>query len=129
MESKNGAVIRKHIGYGHIPGGQAERVHQFYTAHFNPYLNFHRPSGFARVVEGQRGKRRKVYRLGDYATPYEKLKSLPQAEKFLKPGISFKQLDRRAGQMSDTEAARKMRQAKAALLRAVKVEAPVPPRD
>ena len=129
VESKNGAVIRKHIGYGHIPGGQAERVHQFYTAHFNPYLNFHRPSGFAQVVEGKRGKRKKVYRLGDYATPYEKLKSLPEAEKFLKPGSSFKQLDRRAGQMSDTEAARKMRQAKAVLLRAVKVEAPTPPRD
>ncbi len=129
VEGKNGAVIRKHIGYGHIPRKEAERVQKFYTAHFNPYLNFHRPCGFARVVEGARGKRRKVYRREDYATPYEKLKSLTGAEKFLKPGISFRQLDQRARQMSDTEAARKMRQAKAALLRAVKVEAPTAPRD
>jgi len=54
VEGKNGAVIRKHIGYGHIPGKYAERVQKFYTAHFNPYLNFHRPCGFARVVEGAR---------------------------------------------------------------------------
>jgi len=75
-------------------------------------------------MQDERGKRRKVYRLKDYATPYEKLKSLPRAEEYLKPGISFGQLDRRARQMSDTEAGLKMRQAKAVLLRAVKVEAP-----
>ena len=129
VEGKNGAVIRKLIGYGHIASEHAEELQKFYMARLNPYLNFHRPCGFATVSQDARGKRRRKYHLADYATPYEKLKSLPQAEKFLKPGISFKQLDRRAGQMSDTEAARKMRQAKAALLRAVKVEAPVPPRD
>lgn len=129
VEGKNGAVIRKHIGYGHIAGKHAERVQKFYTAHFNPYLNFHRPCGFARVVEGKRGKRRKVYRREDYATPYEKLKSLPQAAGFLKPGISLEQLEARARQMSDTEAARKMRQAKAVLLRAVKLESPAAPRE
>jgi hypothetical protein len=129
VEGKNGAVIRKHIGYGHIPGKQAERMQKFYTAHFNPYLNFHRPCGFATVVEGERGKRRKVYRLKDYDTPYERLKRVPEAEKFLKPGISLESLERRAGRMSDTEAARKMRQAKAMLLRQVKVESPEAPRE
>jgi len=69
VEGKNGAVVRKHIGDGHIPGGHAERVPRFYAAHFNPYLNFHRPCGFATVVEGKRGKRKKVYWLKDYATP------------------------------------------------------------
>jgi transposase InsO family protein len=129
VEGKNGAVIRKHIGYGHIPGKQAERVRKFYTAHFNPYLNFHRPCGFATVVEGKRGKRRKVYRLQDYDTPYERLKRISEAEKFLKPGISLESLERRAGRMSDTEAARKMRQMKAVLLRAVKLESPTAPRE
>jgi hypothetical protein len=129
VEGKNGAVIRKHIGYGHIPGKYAERVQKFYTAHFNPYLNFHRPCGFARVVEGARGKRRKVYRSQDYMTPYEKLKSLPQAEKFLKPGIRLESLERRARRMSDTASGQKMRQAKAVLLRAVKLESPTAPRD
>jgi transposase InsO family protein len=129
VEGKNGAVIRKHIGYGHIPGKHAERVQKFFTAHFNPYLNFHRPCGFATVVESQRGKRRKVYRVKDYATPYEKLKSLPAAESFLKPGIQFESLERLVKRMSDTEAARKMRQAKAVLLREVKLESPAALRE
>jgi len=77
VEGKNGAVIRKHIGYGHIPGKYAERVQKFYTVHFNPYLNFHRPCGSPAWWKGA-GKRRKVYRSQDYMTPYEKLKSLPR---------------------------------------------------
>lgn len=128
VEGKNGAVIRKLIGYGHIPGGQAERVQKFYTAHLNPYLNFHRPCGFATVSLDARGKRRRSYPAGDYQTPYEKLKSLPEAAQYLKPEISFAQLDRRAARMSDTECARKMGAAKARLLRAVKLESPFPPR-
>ena len=128
VEGKNGAVIRKLIGYGHIPGEQAERVQKFYTAHLNPYLNFHRPCGFATVTLDVRGKRRRSYPAGDYQTPYEKLKSLPEAAQYLKPELSFAQLDRRAARMSDTECARKMGAAKARLLRAVKLESPFPPR-
>jgi transposase InsO family protein len=36
VETKNGAVIRKHMGYGYIPAAHAERMQQFYTAYFNP---------------------------------------------------------------------------------------------
>jgi antitoxin component HigA of HigAB toxin-antitoxin module len=43
VESKNGAVIRKHMGYSHIAAPHAERIQRFYQQHFNPYLNFHRP--------------------------------------------------------------------------------------
>jgi len=128
VEGKNGAVIRKHIGYGHIAGEHAEQLHQFYAAHFNPYLNFHRPCGFATLVTDRRGRRRRVYRAADYATPYEKLKSLPHATPSLKPGITWELLDRLAGRMSDTECARRMRQAKARLLQSCKSEWPVPPR-
>jgi transposase InsO family protein len=32
-ETKNGAVIRKHMGWGHIPARHAERIQQFYNAH------------------------------------------------------------------------------------------------
>jgi len=38
--------------------------------------------------------------------PYEKLKSLPQAQAFLKVGITFKQLDEIAYAISDNEAAK-----------------------
>lgn len=128
VEGKNGAVIRKHIGYGHIPGEHAEKVQKFYTAHFNPYLNFHRPCGFATVGLDARGKRQRSYPAEDYRTPYEKLKSLPDAAQHLKPEFSFELLDRQARRMSDTECARKMGAAKTRLLRECKVESPFPPR-
>jgi len=35
-ESKNGAIVRKHMGWGHVPGRHAELIQQFYTAHLNP---------------------------------------------------------------------------------------------
>lgn len=127
VEGKNGAIIRKHIGYGHIPAEHAEAVQKFYTAHLNPYLNFHRPCGFATVSLDARGKRRRRYLQEDYATPYEKLKGLEAAEQYLKPNLSWAQLDQVAQRMSDTECARRMAAAKAKLLRRVKIESPHPP--
>jgi len=129
VEGKNGAIIRKHMGYGHIAAEHAEGVQKFYTAQLNPYLNFHRPSGFATVNLDARGKRRRRYRREDYATPYEKLKGLEKAEQYLKPSISFAQLDKLAQKPSDTECARKMAAAKAELLRSCKIESPVPPKS
>ena len=114
VEGKNGAVIRKHLGHGPIPAEHADAFQKFYTTHFNPYLNFHRPCGFATMVRGARGKRRRVYRAGDYRTPYEKLASLPNWGQFLKPGITPEMLDRQARRFTDVEAARRMQNAKTA---------------
>jgi len=128
VEGKNGAVIRKHIGYGHISGTHAAALHRFYSEHLNPYVNFHRPSGFATVTVDTRGKRHRQYKAEDYQTPYEKLKSLAPAVVCLKPGLSWSRLDQIAAQCSDTESARAMNAAKARLLRQCKVTSPVPPR-
>ena len=128
VEGKNGAVVRKHMRYGHIPGEHAEAVQKFYTRYLNPYLNYHRPCGFATVSLDARGKRQRQYKLEDYQTPYEKLKSLPETMRTLKPGLSYTQLDQVAGQISDTACARQMTAAKTRLLRKCKIEAPVPPR-
>ena len=49
VEGKNGSVIRKQMGYFHIPSRYATRVNAFYRDHLNEYLNFHRPCGFATV--------------------------------------------------------------------------------
>ena len=102
-------------------------MQKFYTAHFNPYLNYHRPCAFATLTADTRGKRKRLYKTKDYATPYEKFKSLPKAETYLKPGLNFAQLDRFALASSDTEWALKMHRAKVALLRTVKLESPFPP--
>jgi transposase InsO family protein len=116
VEGKNGAVIRKHIGYGPIPAEYADAFQQFYVAHLNPYLNFHRPCGFATIQKSARGKRRRIYKVEDYRTPYEKFRSLPDWEKYLKPGITVEMLERQAQAMSDTEAAQRMQKAKISLL-------------
>jgi len=116
VEGKNGAVVRKQIGYGPIASAHAEALQQFYTAYLNPYLNFHRPCGYATVVTNARGKRKRTYRHKDYRTPYEKLVSLPGWEKSLKEGITPALLQRQAAAHSDTEAARRMQKAKLALL-------------
>ena len=108
MEGKNGAVVRKQIGYGPIASEHAGALQQFYTAYFNPYLNFHRPCGYATVVTNARGKRRRTYRHKDYRTPYEKLTSLPQWEKSLKEGITAHMLQQQATVRNDTEAARRV---------------------
>jgi transposase InsO family protein len=127
VEGKNGAIIRKLMGYGHIPAEHAGALQKFYTAHLNPYLNFHRPCGFATVSFDARGKRRRQYKLDDYATPHQKLKSLPQAGDYLKEGIRLESLERIAKILSDTEFAHQMSRAKAKLLRLCKIESPLPP--
>lgn len=116
VEGKNGAVIRKHIGYGAIPTEHAEALQKFYTAHLNPYLNYHRPCGFATIRILPRGKRKRRYPVEDYRTPYEKLVSLSKWEQYLKPGIAARLLQQQAMRRSDTEAAQQMQKAKLALL-------------
>ena len=109
-ETKNGAVIRKHMGWGHIPAAHADRIQQFYSAHLNPYLNYHRPCAQADVEVDAKGRKRRRYRR--YQTPLETLLSLPKPQQYLRPGLTVATLKRIGGLISDTEAARRMQQAK-----------------
>ena len=109
-EAKNGAVIRKHMGYGHIAAAHAEAIEGFYEQHFNAYLNFHRPCGVAEIQTDGKGKQRRVYRW--YATPWEILRQLPNLAGYLRPEVTIGELERMAAAESDTEAARKMQEAK-----------------
>lgn len=45
-------------------------------------------------------------------TPYDKLKSLPEAQTFLKPFVSFDQLDQIASEISDNQSAKQMNNAR-----------------
>ncbi len=127
VEGKNGAIVRKHIGYGWIDRYRAEHFERFYRRWLNPYLNFHRPCGFAQLTIDQRGRRKRLYRQRDYATPYEKLRSLADWEKSLKQGIRPDQLERRALEQSDTESAQAMQTAKQKLLTEARSAASLPP--
>ena len=48
-------------------------------------------------------------------TPFEKLKSLPKAEQYLKPGVTFHHLEARASARTDLEAAAELNQARTRL--------------
>lgn len=112
-EGKNGSRIRKHMGYWYIPKKFSGSVDHFYQTYFNIYLNYHRPCGFATTVTDTKGKNTKKYDI--YMTPYEKLKSLPNAKQYLKQEITFELLDKTAYEFSDNEWAEKMQKAKAKL--------------
>ena len=65
------------------------------------------------------GKQRKRYPYKAMMTPYEKLKSLPQAAQYLKPGVSFEKLDADTLAMSDNEAAAKLGEARKTLFKTI----------
>jgi transposase InsO family protein len=109
-ETKNGAVIRKHMGWGYIDAAKADLIQQFYTAHLNPYLNYHRPCAQADVETDPKGRKRRRYRR--YQTPLETLLALPKPQQYLRPGLTVDTLKRIGALMSDTEAARRMQQGK-----------------
>jgi hypothetical protein len=110
VETKNAAIVRKHIGWGHIAPAHTAPINQFYTGFLNPYVNYHRPSAQAEVLIDAKGRKRRLYK--KWQTPFEKLLSLRQPQQFLRPGLSINALKRVAATMSDTEAARRMQQAK-----------------
>jgi hypothetical protein len=112
-EAKNGAVVRKHMGYTHIAAPHAAAIEAFYEEQFNPYLNFHRPCGVPQLVVNAKGKQKRVYRW--YATPWEILRQLPGLAGHLKPGVTQDQLEQMARRQTDTQAARKMQEAKCRL--------------
>jgi transposase InsO family protein len=118
VESKNGAVIRKHIGFGHIDAKHAEAIDQFHRQQLNPYLNFHRPCAVPKVLTEENGKRRRVYLR--WATPFELFRELPDCEKYLRPDVTLAELDGFALTQSDTEAALAMQSAKRKLFRSVR---------
>lgn len=122
VEGKNGAVVRKHMGYGHIAQRQAAPINEFYRQHFNVYLNYHRPCGFATTTVDRRGKEKKVYDV--YRTPYEALKTQINASDFLKTDVSLEQLEKIAHRQSDNECAAEMQKAKQVLFKTFRTGSP-----
>lgn len=117
-ESKNGSVIRKHIGYRHIPKKYAAAINRFYKECFNGYLNYHRPSGFATDTMDAKGRVRKRY--DQYLMPYEKLLSLPDPEQYLKKDVTIRMIRDIAKERSDNEYAAWMQEEKSELFKSFK---------
>ena len=119
VESKNGNVVRRWLGHSHIPEHLAPQANAFLRDFLSPFLNHHRACLFAVEVEAANGRRRRKYPQELVMTPYEKLRSLPGADGFLKPGITFEQLDAAAHAATDLEAAQEVQRARKALFRLV----------
>ncbi len=115
VECKNGHVVRKLLGHAHIPRRWAGPLNDFHRQHLNPYVNYHRPCLFPQTITDNKGKQRKRYPYKNLMTPYEKLKSLDDAQTCLKPDLSFEILDKVAYRVSDNAAADALQQARRAL--------------
>jgi hypothetical protein len=118
VETKNAAIVRKHIGWGHIGPAHAAPLNQFYTGFLNPYVNYHRPSAQAEVQIDAKGRKRRIYK--QWRTPLETLLALDRPQQFLRPGLSINALKRVAASMSDTEAAQRLQQARNAMFEQIK---------
>ena len=121
VEGKNAHVVRRWLGHDHIPQRFADIVNTFAQRELSPFPDFHRPCLFATEYRDGRGKVRRRYRRRDVATPYEKLKSLPDAPGHLRDGVSFDRLDRVAHAMSDLDAVRRVNDARRELSGAIGV--------
>jgi transposase InsO family protein len=110
VECKNGAVIRKHMGFGYIAAEHAPAMQSFYLQYFNPYLNFHRPCGVPERVIDAKGKERKRYHW--YATPWEILRQLPGAAGYLKGDLTIQEMEGWSRRQTDMQAATAMQAAK-----------------
>ncbi len=108
METKNGWVVRKWLGYSHIRKEHAQEINDFYFQCFNEYPNSHRPCAFPTEVIDRKGIVKRKYRYQDYQTPYEKLRSISDVQKYLKEGITLAMLDGIARRNTDNEMAQKV---------------------
>jgi hypothetical protein len=112
-ESKNASVVRKHMGYDHIPQKYARPINAFYQETFNPWLNLHRPCLFATSIENAKGKIVKRYKHEDVKTPLDCLALLnAQGLVTFKDGSTLAALQAQASAQTDLAAAQAMQQAK-----------------
>ena len=118
-ESKNGAVIRKLMGYSHIPQLHATAINRFYSEQLNPYLNFHRPCYFAVDKIDSKGKIRKTYPHDQIMTPWDRLQTIPDYSDHLKPELTAQTLEHQANAISDNEAALQVQNARKRLFQSI----------
>ena len=120
-ESKNASVVRKHMGYDHIPQHYAQPINAFYQKTFNPWLNLHRPCLFASLTTNAKGKVVKRYRHENVKTPLECLVQLSEkglvtlkagATVAFQSGIALEALQAQAKSQTDLAAAQAMQRAK-----------------
>ncbi len=118
IESKNGSVVRKHMGHWHIPKYEARKINAFYRDCFNEFLCFHRMCAYPTVVVSENGKKKKIYE--ETMTPCQKLLSIPNVGIYLKEGVTRESLEEKMISMSHIECAKIMHENKQKLFANIK---------
>jgi hypothetical protein len=117
VESKNGWVIRKNLGYIHIPQAAAGLLNKYHQYYLNPYINFHRPCFFPVEEIDRKGRVQKKYPYSKINTPFEKLKTIPGIESYLRQGVTLVKMQQYADQVSDNNFAERMVKARSNLFK------------
>lgn len=118
IESKNGSVVRKHMGRWHIPKYEARKINGFYRDCFNEFLNFHRMCAYPTVTVNENGKKKKVYE--QTITPCQKLLSISNVEMYLRETVTVSNLKEKMIRASHLEYAKIMDEAKQKLFATIK---------
>ena len=108
VESKNGAVIRKWMGYSYIPQKYAKKINLFYENYFNIYLNYFRPSIFPEIIISNKNKETKKYKYKNTMMPFTKLKTINNYQEYLKEEFPILDLESFARQYSINEFTERM---------------------
>ncbi len=117
-ESKNGAVVRKHMGRWHIPKYEARKINTFYRDCFNEFLNFHRMCAYPTITIASNGKKTRKYEIT--MTPCQKLLSIPEVEKYLRADLTVAELKTKMLSVSHLEYTKIMDENKQKLFATIK---------
>lgn len=101
VEGKNYSVIRKSMGYHHIPKHNAEMINDFMRTYNDDYLNYHRICSYPTITINEFGKRTRIYE--NHNTPFRKFISIDNYELYLKPNLNKEELFAIERRMSDNE--------------------------
>lgn len=115
VEGKNAAIVRKNMGYMHIPKKHALLINEFLRKYLNPHLNFHRHCAFAEDQIDEKGKIKKKYK--DYLTPCQKLLSIENID--FVPGITRELLETESKRLTHFESAKKLQEEKLKLFKQI----------
>ncbi len=123
-ESKNGNVVRRQFGHAYVPAARTPEFNAFCKDYLNPFLNMHRPCLFGTEVPDPKkvGRFQRVHRQEDVMTPLDKLASPPDAQSFLREGITLEDLQQQARRLTDIEAARQVREAREKMMDQIAIE-------
>lgn len=94
-------------------------LNEYHKRYLNPYIDFHRPCFFPVSVIARRGKIKKTYPYREVMTPCERLKTVSNAQSYLRPGVTIEKLGTIANQMSGNQFAERMANARSKLFQRI----------